>query len=851
MNHFNGLAEMAIIASLLNVSPAWINFQVPEVPEKNRTQVSLSNHRDASKVVTNNTETTQRKPANSVQPEPTIKQAVKSATAEQFFNNGVSKISIENYKDAIADFTEAIRFNPTYAASYYYRGFSHANLKENREAIADYTQVLQLTPSYAKAFFQRGLVYSSLEQKQEAIADYLQVIQLGWQTQNDYGDKDRAIKLSSELLKTNLANLDFADAFFRGLANLILSNIKYEDQLEYLNTEPSQDHKQVLSHLSLAIKFNPKVADVFYYRATVQSTAEKAIADYTQAIQLNSQLTNAYYKRARIFSYQNDLQAAIQDYTQVIQLHPDYAEAYYQRGLLFAQLKDDNNAIRNYQEYLKRDPAPSFSFQVAVKDSIQSLQLNPNNANGYYQRGLVRHALKDYSGAIRDFTQAIRLNPKLAEAYFAHSQAYPQHIAFLPDLDAYHKLLAGYDRAIRLNPRLAEAYLARGLVRISYPNELAHFIYGLDPKWQKKISTGIFNDAEEKLLYQKIAEVFRKSINDYTKAIQLNPNLAEAYIARTSARFLLPIYDSTVKLEDASYWRMILEDVKQAIRLGWNHQVQYFENRQDNLLGSLNSDRRGSLNHASLEAIMKDSANRLIYEKTVFRGKYSLNPFKLKAERRAITHYKQLLQSDPSSTDAHYNLGLLYLNRGELKEAIASFTEAINIDDRDRDSYYKRALARYSFQNYQGAIDDYTTAIQLDPDIAESSYYGGRAFARYDSRDYQGAIADAEKALEIDPQDARAMIARDLTQSAMGNQSQDMTALGQIWWLPIFPFGGSSLATQEQNADRYYADGRRLARQGDKQGAIESLQRAANLFLSKGNTSRYQETIGLMARLKK
>jgi thioredoxin len=794
---------------------------------------SKSPSTETLKVITTFPKVEQGKPVEPVQP----------ITAEEFFNNGSSKISEGNYKNAIADFTEAIRLNPYYAAAYYYRGLSYTNLKDNSKAIANFNQALQLIPTYTEAFFQRGLSYSNLGQKQKAIADYLKVIQLSGQKRIDRGDKERAIKLSSELLKTNL---DFAEAYYQGLAYFYLSDIESNDQLIHLNTGSNQALKQVFSKLDLSIQLNTKIADAYYYRGIAQSTTERAIADYTQSIQLDPQLANAYYKRAHIHAYQNNLQTAIQDYTQTIQINPNFAEAYYQRGLILSQLKDEEKAIKDYQEYLRRDLAPDIPYPEAIEDYIQALQIKPQDADSYYQRGLARHALKDYSGAIRDFSQAIRLNPKMAEAYFARSQAYPQHIDFLPNLDAYHELLADYDRAIRFNLNLAEAYLTRGLFRIGYPTDWESFGYGLDPEWQKKLSQG--NDAEEKLLSLKVAEVFRKSINDYTKAIQLNPNLAEAYIARASARFLITTYDSTVNIHDVSYWTMILEDVKQAIRLGWNHKVQYFENRLHDFGMSVTfADLRGE---ESFEAIMKDSSGRLLYEYFVFRGKYSLNPLKLKAEQKAIARYQQLLKSDSSNADTHYNLGLLYLKRGELKKAIASFTEAIKINDRDRDSYYNRALARYSLRNYQEAIADYTTAIQLTPDIAESYYYGGRAFARYDSGDYKGAISDAEKALKIDPQDARAMIARDLTQTAMGNPSQDITALSQIWGLPIPPFGGSALAAQETNADRYYADGRRLARQGDKQGAIKSLQHAANLFLSKGNTSRYQETIDLMVRLK-
>ena len=42
---------------------------------------------------------------------------------------------------------------------------------------------------------------------------------------------------------------------------------------------------------------------------------------------------------------------------------------------------------------------------------------NIKDARAYFNQGLAKYDLQDYTGAIKDFTRAIELNPKYAEAY--------------------------------------------------------------------------------------------------------------------------------------------------------------------------------------------------------------------------------------------------------------------------------------------------------------------------------------------------------------------------------------------------------------------------------------------------
>ena len=54
---------------------------------------------------------------------------------------------------------------------------------------------------------------------------------------------------------------------------------------------------------------------------------------------------------------------------------------------------------------------------TAIADYTKAIEINPNYASTYYNRGILKKDLKDYSGAIADYTKAIELDPNFAFAY--------------------------------------------------------------------------------------------------------------------------------------------------------------------------------------------------------------------------------------------------------------------------------------------------------------------------------------------------------------------------------------------------------------------------------------------------
>jgi tetratricopeptide (TPR) repeat protein len=85
----------------------------------------------------------------------------------------------------------------------------------------------------------------------------------------------------------------------------------------------------------------------------------------------------------------------------------------------------------------------------------KAIELNPNDASAYNNRGLAYDNLDKNDLAIADYEKAIELNPKYGDAFNNRGKTFGK-------LGDYKQAILNYDRAIELNPKNADAYYNRG-----------------------------------------------------------------------------------------------------------------------------------------------------------------------------------------------------------------------------------------------------------------------------------------------------------------------------------------------------------------------------------------------------
>ena len=136
------------------------------------------------------------------------------------------------------------------------------------------------------------------------------------------------------------------------------------------------------------------------------------------------------------FYFAKNYAQALAAYDEAITLNPNYAEAYNNRGIVKYELKLYAEAISNY---------------------TMAIKLRANFVDALNNRGNAYAALGQFQNAAQDLQAAIKLNDNNAAAHNNLGSVYYS----MRNFDA---AIVEYTRAIQLNPAYAEAYYNRGAI---------------------------------------------------------------------------------------------------------------------------------------------------------------------------------------------------------------------------------------------------------------------------------------------------------------------------------------------------------------------------------------------------
>jgi tetratricopeptide (TPR) repeat protein len=156
---------------------------------------------------------------------------------------------------------------------------------------------------------------------------------------------------------------------------------------------------EAIDHFSAAIGLQPDNAEAYFLRGRahydyasrviVEATAqgpenipflpeeavqhlERAVADYTRAIELDSQYAKAYNNRGNAYAALGEEESALDDYDMGLQLDPNLALAYFNRGLLRYRIGDYEQALADLEMYLEL--VPDAEDRAQVEDFIGQLR---------------------------------------------------------------------------------------------------------------------------------------------------------------------------------------------------------------------------------------------------------------------------------------------------------------------------------------------------------------------------------------------------------------------------------------------------------------------------------------------
>jgi tetratricopeptide (TPR) repeat protein len=180
--------------------------------------------------------------------------------ATPHYDRGATAYSAANYKDAVEEFSEAVRLSPDWVQAHYALALSFTETDRLKEAIAEFRQVLKLNARgdlKIVANYNMGNAYADLGQYKEAIEAYQQAIKLDTESSRPqglskphnnlglaYAASDQLPEAIAEFLQAVRLRPDYAEAHF----NLGVAYLQSEKKHE------AEEQQQLL------LKLNPELA---------------------------------------------------------------------------------------------------------------------------------------------------------------------------------------------------------------------------------------------------------------------------------------------------------------------------------------------------------------------------------------------------------------------------------------------------------------------------------------------------------------------------------------------------------------------------------------------------------------
>ncbi|GCL36775.1 hypothetical protein SR1949_18810 [Sphaerospermopsis reniformis] len=236
-------------------------------------------------------------------------------------------------------------------------------------------------------------------------------------------------------------------------------------------------------------------------------------------------------------------------------------------------------------------------YQVAASQT-QSIQISKN----WLLEGKIKVNQQDYQGAILDFTQAINHNQQNAEAYYQRGLIYARYAQGKPlnpdgtvpgcrKKDDYiiicpvevkdkiqeykQKAIADFTQAITINPQYAVAYHQRGLIQEENEQKIADFQIANTLYLQKSLASLKAKKFPEVTQLLKIIDKLQAEINSLNRIVDLrDPELQYPVNSSTVSP------DSIEELNNQAYTALNKGDVQTAIQKFKTLAIKLQENKE-------------------------------------------------------------------------------------------------------------------------------------------------------------------------------------------------------------------------------------------------------------------------------
>ena len=376
-------------------------------------------------------------------------------------NRGLMREKVGDYNRAIEDYSFVLECVPDHIRARYARAMLSTQTGDWELAVKDLTKLINEFPDFIDLYTMRAKLYRNMGKDDLALADEIAAINLNVLAMHaNIGGNDEPSQEEIEKMKRK-----------KEMQNL--NNYKKKEEAKNPRSayerEFSAEHRGQIQHKDVYVELRPLYAISYYQRkndidamvhyhrelemvqrtsklplplvitASEQALDEEQIAFHFKDIEKQTarfgeggEEALLLFARGLDFYLVQDLEAAIDDFTQAIIADGSLWMSYYCRAVArYKQMESARNGNNAPVEVKSASMPADFmmdasinDYQLILSDLNKVIDLAPDFAYSYYNRGNILAWLKDYRAAIVSYNEAIAIEPNLAEAYYNRGLTY-------------------------------------------------------------------------------------------------------------------------------------------------------------------------------------------------------------------------------------------------------------------------------------------------------------------------------------------------------------------------------------------------------------------------------------------
>ena len=385
------------------------------------------------------------------------------------------------------------------ALRYYNNGFEFLQTEQFERAVSEWSKYISVKPANFEGYYFRGLCLCGMGKKNLSFADF-----------------DRSLKK------------EYNGYALFGKALCYMDYLQPDSALNLLN-QAEKTAAQLVSLSSMKAWCLLRLGDSTNAGLMLKTAFEKDTSWYP------------YFVRAELRYNSEDLNGTIEDINTIMKKGEKIPEMLAFRGLCEIQLEDSLGAMTDFLHSLDLKPCNNKTLMYmamiyeAAEDQEKAdqymekmISCNPENPITYFLRAIIYEEAGDDPKAISDISKAMQLDSNNIEYYQFRLNLYTE-------IENNAKALADINTILRLSPDNAAGCLMRAeawnYIR-NYTEEMKEFdkLCEMAPTAANFMTRGEFKiDRKD----------FKSAVEDFSKAISLDPSMAEAYRRRGSAKFVL------------------------------------------------------------------------------------------------------------------------------------------------------------------------------------------------------------------------------------------------------------------------------------------------------------------------